>query len=37
MAYEYKVSPAELMKLEPRMLWTMGRVLDHINTRQAKR
>ena len=37
LAYEYKISPRELMELEPRMLWTMGRVLEHIATKQRKR
>jgi hypothetical protein len=37
LAYEYKISPAELEKLDPRMLWTMGRVLESRNQRQRKR
>jgi len=26
-AYEFKISPLELLKLDERMLWTMGRFL----------
>lgn len=37
LAYEYKVSPADLMQLEPRMLWTMGRLLEHVKHQQRKR
>lgn len=31
LAYEYKLSPRELMKLDTRMLWTMGRYIANRN------
>jgi hypothetical protein len=27
LAYEYKISPRELLELDPRMLWTLQRYL----------
>jgi len=37
LAYEYKLSPRELMLLEPRMLWTMQRYLVARVNAQNKR
>ena len=37
LAYEYKISPRELMELSPRMIWTMGRVLESLNQKQRRR
>jgi hypothetical protein len=31
LAYEYHISPRELMELEPRMLWTMQRYLVAVS------
>jgi hypothetical protein len=31
LAYEYHISPRELAKLEPRMLWTMQRYLVAVS------
>ena len=31
LAYEYKISPNELVSLDPRMLWTMQRYLVAVS------
>jgi hypothetical protein len=36
-ACETGISPTELMNLEPRMLWTLGRYLDAKAKRQARK
>lgn len=36
LSYEYKISPRELMKLEPRMLWTMQRYLVAVSRQRAQ-
>jgi hypothetical protein len=36
LAYEFKISPRELMELEPRMLWTMQRYLVAVSRSRAE-
>ena len=37
LAFEYKISPKELLELEPRMLWTLQRYLVARINQQNKR
>ena len=37
LAYEYKLSPRELEQLSPRMLFTMGKLLEGLNRKHGKR
>jgi hypothetical protein len=37
LSYEYKISPRELLELEPRMLWTLQRYLIARINAQNKR
>jgi hypothetical protein len=36
LSYEFKISPRELMELDPRMLWTMQRYLVAVSRSRAE-
>jgi len=36
LSHEFKISPRELMELEPRMLWTMQRYLVAVSRSRAE-